>query len=56
MAERQGIFTGVSHIYDPASTTVVDGVAVRKEFPGDVIDSPMDPIALKLLARFSYAD
>jgi hypothetical protein len=52
MAERQGIFTGVSHIFDPASTTVVDGVAVRNEFPGDVIDGPMDPIALKLLAQF----
>ena len=32
LAERQGIFTGVSHIYDPTSTTVVNGVTVRTSF------------------------
>jgi hypothetical protein len=52
MAERQGIFTGVSHIYDPTTTTVVNGVTVRKEFPGDVINIPFDPAAQSLLARF----
>ncbi len=52
MAERQGIFTGVSHIFDPTSTTVVNGVTVRQEFPKDVIDIPFDPAALALLARF----
>ena len=52
LAERQGIFTGVSHIYDPTSTTVVNGVTVRKEFPDDVINIPFDPAAVGLLARF----
>jgi len=52
MEERQGIFTGVSHIYDPTSTTVVDGVTVRSEFPNDTINIPFDPAAQALLARF----
>ena len=52
MAERQGIFTGVSHIYDPTSTTVMNGVTVRTEFPNDVINIPFDPAAQALLARF----
>ena len=52
MSERQGIFTGVSHIYDPTSTTVVDGVTVRAEFPDDVINIPFDPAPQALLARF----
>ena len=52
MAERQGIFTGVSHIYDPTSTTVVNDVTVRTEFPDDVINVPFDPAARALLARF----
>jgi hypothetical protein len=52
LKERQGIFTGVSKIYDPATTTVVNGVNVRKEFPNDVINVPMDPAALSLLTRF----
>lgn len=52
LAERQGIFTGVSKIYDPSSTTVVGGKHVRQEFPNDVIDKPLDPAAKALLARF----
>jgi Carboxypeptidase regulatory-like domain/TonB dependent receptor len=52
LAERQGIFTGVSHIYDPTSTTVVNGMTVRTEFPNDVINIPFDPAAQALLARF----
>lgn len=52
MAERQGIFTGVAHIYDPTSTTVVNGTTVRTEFPNDVINIPFDPAAQSLLARF----
>ncbi len=52
LAERQGIFTGVSKIYNPASTTVVGGKYVRQEFPNDVIDTPLDPAAKALLARF----
>jgi len=52
MAERQGIFTSVSHIYDPTSTTVVNGATVRTEFPNDLINIPFDPAAQSLLARF----
>jgi len=52
LAERQGIFTGVAHIFDPSSTTFTGGKFVRQEFPNDVINVPMDPAALKLLSRF----
>jgi hypothetical protein len=52
MAERQGIFTGVAHIYDPSTTAVVGGKFVRQEFPNDVINKPIDPAALALLSRF----
>jgi hypothetical protein len=50
-AERQGIFTGVAHIYDPLTTTVVNGKYVRQEFPSDVITSEIDPAAQALLSR-----
>jgi hypothetical protein len=50
--ERQGIFTGVSKIYDPTSTQVVGGKFVRTEFPNDTINIPLDPAAKALLARF----
>jgi hypothetical protein len=50
--ERKGIFTGVSKIYNLATTTVVNGVNVRQEFPGDVVNIPFDPAAVALLARF----
>jgi Carboxypeptidase regulatory-like domain len=52
VAERQGIFTGASSIYNPATTTVVNGKYVRKEFSNDVINIPFDPAATSLLARF----
>ncbi|HEY3706938.1 MAG TPA: carboxypeptidase regulatory-like domain-containing protein [Terracidiphilus sp.] len=52
MNERQGIFTGVAKIYDPSTTTVVDGQTVRQRFPNDVIDVPFDPAAADLLNRF----
>lgn len=52
LAERQGIFTGISHIYDPTSTTIVNGLTVRTQFPNDVINIPFDPAAVGLLARF----
>lgn len=51
LAERQGIFTGVAHIYDPATTTFTGGKFVRQEFANDVINVPMDPAALALLSR-----
>jgi hypothetical protein len=52
LAERQGIFTGVAHVFNPATTTVVGGKFVRQEFPNDVINTALDPAALALLARF----
>jgi Carboxypeptidase regulatory-like domain len=50
--ERQGIFTGVSKIYDPNQTTVVGNKFIRPEFTNDVINEPLDPAALAVLARF----
>ncbi|MBB5341738.1 TonB-dependent receptor [Tunturiibacter gelidoferens] len=50
--ERNGIFHNVSHIYNPTTTTIVNGKNVRQEFPGDVINIPFDPAAQALLARF----
>jgi hypothetical protein len=52
LAERQGIFTGVSKIYNPAQTAVVGGKYIRPEFANDVITGPLDPVASALLARF----
>lgn len=52
MNERQGIFTGVAKIFNPATTSVVNGKFVRQEFPQDVINVPFDPAAKALLARF----
>lgn len=52
IAERQGIFTGVAHIFNPATTMFTGGKFVRQEFPNDVINVPLDPAALKLLSRF----
>jgi hypothetical protein len=49
--ERQGIFTGVSEIFNPASTQLVGGKYVRQEFPSDTINIPLDPAAVALLAR-----
>jgi hypothetical protein len=53
--ERQGIFTGVAKIYDPA-TTIYDGTKyVRQEFPDDTIPNlatRADPIALRLLNTY----
>jgi len=51
LAERQGIFTGVAPIYDPGTTTVVNGKFVRQEFPNDVINVSLDPAATALLSR-----
>lgn len=52
MNERQGIFTGVAKIFNPATTTIVNGKYVRQEFPQDAINVPMDPTAKALLTRF----
>jgi hypothetical protein len=50
--QRKGIFTGVAPIYDPTSTTIVGNKVTRKEFPNDVINVPLDPAAVALLAHF----
>lgn len=49
--QRQGIFTG-THIYDPSTTKLVGSKYVRQEFPNDIINKPLDPAALALLARY----
>lgn len=51
LKERQGIFTGVSHIYNPATTVANGNTYTRTEFPNDVITTPLDPAAVALLAR-----
>ncbi len=51
LAQRQGSFTGIAHIFDPASTTFANGAYIRSEFPDDVINRPLDPAAAALLAR-----
>jgi hypothetical protein len=52
LAMRQGIFTGVSKIFDPTTTQTVAGKFVRQEFPNDMINIPFDSAAKALLARF----
>jgi len=52
VAQRAGNFAGVAHVFDPASTRVVNGKYVRSEFANDRIASGFDPAALALLSRF----
>ena len=52
LAERAGRFTGIAKIYDPSTTQTVAGRVSRTEFPNDIIDRPLDPAAVALLARF----
>jgi hypothetical protein len=52
LAERQGIFSGVSKIFNPLTTQTVGGKFVRQEFPNDTINIPLDSAAKALLARF----
>ncbi len=51
LAERQGVFTGVAKIYDPATTVFNNATYTRQEFPNDVIDTPLDSAAVALLSR-----
>ncbi|MEO8735600.1 MAG: carboxypeptidase regulatory-like domain-containing protein, partial [Edaphobacter sp.] len=51
LAMRRGIFTGVSNIYDPSTTAVVNGKYVRQQFSNNVINKPFDPAAVALLKR-----
>ncbi len=52
LPEREGVFTGIAHIYDPASTTYTGGQYVRTEFPNDVINTAFDPAAVALLKLY----
>jgi hypothetical protein len=51
LAERQGVFTGVAKIYDPATTKMSGGIVTRSEFPNDVLTQPFDSAATSLLER-----
>jgi hypothetical protein len=58
--QRQGDFSqtfnssgSLINIFDPSTTTIVSGRAIRTPFPGNVIPlSQIDPVALKLLDYF----
>ena len=52
LAERAGNFSGVSKIYDPATSRTVNGRTVRTEFANDTIRRAFDPAAAAVLARF----
>ena len=51
LAQRQGIFTGAAHVFDPNTTVFSNGTYTRKEFANDVITAKLDPAASALLAR-----
>lgn len=51
VAQRQGIFTGAAHVFDPGSTVFSNGVYTRREFANGIITRPLDPAASALLAR-----
>ena len=51
LLERQGVFTNVARIYNPATTQTTAGKLSRTEFPNGIITTPLDPAALALLAR-----
>jgi len=53
IAERQGNFQGVAHIYDPKTTTQSGSSYTRTEFQNDKIDpSRFDPVAALLVAAY----
>jgi hypothetical protein len=52
-AWKTGDFSGFNPIYDPSTTTVVNGVATRQPFQNNQIPlSRFDPVALELLNEF----
>ncbi len=51
LLQRQGIFTGTAHIFDPATTVFSNGAYTRKEFTNDAINRPIDPASATVLAR-----
>jgi hypothetical protein len=50
--ERAGIFSGVSKIYDPATTVVSSGKYVRTEFANDTINRSFDSVASTILKNY----
>lgn len=48
LAQRRGVFT--TPIYDPASTTLVNGVYRRRQFANNTINRAFDPAAQAVLA------
>ncbi len=50
--ERLGIFSGVSKIYDPASTVLASGKYVRTEFATDTINRAYDSVASTILKYY----
>ena len=60
LLQRQGDFSqtfnalgSLINIFDPSTTTIVSGRAIRTPFPGNVIPAgKIDPVALKLLDYF----
>ncbi len=50
LAQRAGNF-GTTNIYDPNTTTTVNGRTVRTRFANNTINRPFDPAAQALLAR-----
>lgn len=51
VAMRNGDFSGLPPIYDPSTTTVVNGKTQRTQFPGNRIPT-IDPVAAKIQAFF----
>jgi hypothetical protein len=52
-AWKTGDFSALQPIFDPATTTVVNGVATRQQFPGNQIPlARFDSVALKVLNMF----
>ena len=57
--ERQGDFSGLSPqnsatptIYNPATTVVTGSTVTRTAFPGNIITTPEDPVASKILSYY----
>src|SRR5262249_44695196 len=52
-ALRNGDFRGLSAIYDPATTRVVNNQVIRDPFPNNMIPlNRLDPVAVKLLQAY----
>jgi hypothetical protein len=50
VAWRSGDFSGFQPIYDPATTTILNGVATRQPFPGNIVPATrFDSVSAKLI-------